>query len=77
VRIANSINDVLDGRTLLSDADPSIQSCLRLPIYHKACEILDLPRGDRKHALSKAPPLIRPFIEDEVIRIWELRGKPK
>ena len=77
MKIAKAINDVLDGRTLLSDADPSVQSCLRLPIYHKACEILELPKDRRRWEIDKAPPLIRPFIEDEIIRIWELRGKPK
>lgn len=79
--IAKAMDDVMEGKTLLTDAHPSIQSCLRLPIYQKAVQILELPtKQDRCWELEKAPPLIRPFLEEEILRIWEMRkedGKTK
>lgn len=77
MQIAKLINAVLDGTTPLASAPPAIQSCVRWPIYEKAVEILALPRQERKPAIGQAPELLRPYLEAEIIRVWELRGKPK
>lgn len=74
MRISDGIMAVLEGRVSLDQADPSIQSCIRLPIYTKACEILALPTvEERRNVLKEAPPLIRPYLEEEIMRIWDLR----
>lgn len=76
--VARAMDDVLDGRTYLSDADPSIQSCLRLTIYHKACQILELETKEQRRAeIGNSPELIRPFLEKEILRVWELRRNTK
>ncbi len=76
--IYGEMMDVLEGRVIITDASPSIQSCLRLPIYQKAAQILELPtKQDRRWELEKAPPLIRPFLEEEILRIWELRKQSR
>lgn len=77
MKIAKLINAVLDGTMPISQAPPAVQSCVRLPIYHKAVEILDMPKGARKAAIQAAPALLQPYLEAEIIRVWELRGKPK
>lgn len=77
MRIAKLINAVLDGTLPIPQAPPAVQSCVRLPIYHKAVEILDMPRDKRKDAISQAPAILQPYLEAEIIRVWELRGKPK
>lgn len=72
--IAQAMEDVLEGRVQMEKADPSIQSCVRLPLYQKACHILELPTvEERRTEIAKAPPLIRPYLEEEIKRIWDLR----
>lgn len=72
--VAKAMEDVLEGRVSMGDAQPSIQSCVRLPLYQKAVQILALPNiHQRRDEISKAPPLIRPYLEEEIIRVWELR----
>lgn len=70
--------DVLQGRVLLDDAQPCIRSCVRLPLYQKSVEILDISDiHRRRHEIAKAPPLIRPYLEEEIMRVWELRRSTK
>lgn len=72
--LREQIMDVLEGRVLLDDAAPVIQSCIRAPLYQKASAILAIPDiQNRRHEIAKAPPLIRPYLEEEIMRIWDLR----
>jgi len=74
VWIGEAVENVLQGLTAMEDADPAIRSYVRLPIYQKACEILALETIDeRREVLRQAPPLIRPYLEEEIMRIWDLR----
>lgn len=76
--IWEAVESVLEGRTAMEDADPAIRSYVRLPIYQKAVEILSIANvRERREILSKAPPLIRPYLEEEIMRVWELRRSTK
>lgn len=72
-RPSSILNRVLDGSLSLSNAPKSIQSQVRLPIYDAAVEILKMPKEKRRVALSRIPALIRPYVEDEVRRLWSMR----
>lgn len=68
------LNEVLAGRITMEDAPASIQSWARFPIFQGAREIVLMETQDeRKAELAKVPPLIRPWVEGEVKRIWEMR----
>jgi hypothetical protein len=65
---------VLRGKLAMELVHPAVQSMLRLQIYEGACEILKLPQGERRAALGKIPALIRPHVEEEVVRLWRDRN---
>lgn len=70
---------VLSGQIRMQDAPTAIQSWARFPIYQGAVELLRMDTADeRRAALQKVPPLVRPYVEKELRRIWpyraELRG---
>jgi hypothetical protein len=62
------------GQSSYEIAQPAIQSACRLQIYQGACEILKLDQPLRKAALEKLPALIRPYIQEEVVRLWRIRN---
>ena len=58
------------------EAKPAIQSWARLQIYKAASTICERKeRKERLAMLQKIPETIRPKVEAEVIRLWELRRK--
>jgi hypothetical protein len=68
--------DLLEGRVTPENADPRIMHWAELYIFQGAEEILSLPsRDERRIALSKVPETIRPYVEREAKRLWELRKK--
>lgn len=68
------IEQVLRGRVRLEDEDPAIQSACRLPIHQGALELLAIPgKVARRAALQRIPPLIRPHVEREAFRIYDMR----
>jgi len=68
------LNEVLSGRIAMEDAPASIQSWARLPIFQGACEIIKMDTPDERRAeLAKIPPLVRPWVEAEVRRVWVMR----
>jgi len=68
----------MDGEIELSDQSGPIQSACSRYIYEDACKVLDLPTKDeRRVALNKVPVLLRPHIEKEVKKIWELRKQSR
>jgi hypothetical protein len=70
------LNEVLSGRIAMEDAPASIQSWARLPIFQGACEIIKMDTPDERRAeLAKIPPLVRPWVEAEVRRVWVMRGE--
>lgn len=65
---------VLCGDLAMSDASEPIQSCARLGIYRQACAVLDAgTRDERRAALARTPATLRPHIEAEARRVFELR----
>ena len=73
-RPSERIFAVLRGESQLSDEDPPIQSACSRYIFDGAKEILSIqPLERRRAALSKIPPLIRPHIEAEIMRIHRMK----
>lgn len=68
------LNEVLAGRIHMDAAPVSVRSWARFPIFQGAREIVLMETQDeRKAELAKVPPLIRPWVEIEVKRIWGMR----
>ena len=65
------VRAVLIGQVALEDEYASIQTVCSHDIYKGARAILKLPKDNRKAALEKVPPLIRPHLESEIIRLWK------
>lgn len=71
-RPSDRIKAVLQGRVSLEDEEPGIQSACSKYIYDGASIILKLPsREARRAALDRLPPLIRPHLEREIMRLWK------
>jgi len=74
VRPTEILTEVLSGRIDMTSAQKAIQSQARLPIYDAASTILAQPDiTKRRKMLAKIPELIRPYIEDEIKRLWKMR----
>ena len=68
------IKAVIRGKVALTDEDASIQSVCSRYIYEGAVELLAIRTLEgRRSALNKVPPLIRPHVEAEVMRIHKER----
>jgi hypothetical protein len=75
-RPSKRIERVLRGQTRMEDEEPGIQSACSKYIYDGAVSILALNGKDaRRKALSRVPDLIRPYIEMEARRLYELRNR--
>jgi hypothetical protein len=62
------------GKRLLENQPDAIRSACRLPVYEAAIAILKLPDKEmRKAKLAEHPEMIRPYIEREAVRVWEMR----
>jgi hypothetical protein len=72
--LTEALLDLLEGRVAPKDADPRILNWAEFHIHKGAQEILSLPTlADRAKALEKVPATVRPYVEREAKRIWELR----
>lgn len=72
--VIHQLNEVLSGRVKMQDAPESIQSWARLAIHQGAKEIVQMEWiNDRRAAMLKIPPSVRPYVEAEVKRIWSMR----
>lgn len=65
--------DVMAGKKPIEDLVEGVRSAIRAEIYREACRILEIKKEGRKEALEAVPAMIRPHIEAEVRRIWEMR----
>lgn len=75
-RPSKRIERILRGKIRMEDEDEGIQSACRKYIYDGAVSILAIEGKEaRNKALSRVPVLIRPYIEMEARRIYELRKK--
>jgi hypothetical protein len=70
------LHRVLSGKVDMKDAPEYVQSWARLPIHQGAKEVLSLPTKEkRRAALMRVPPSIRPYIEAEIMRIWQIAAR--
>jgi hypothetical protein len=68
---SDRIRAVLMGKVALEDEDQGIQSVCSKYIFDGARAVLRLPTKEaRRAALDKAPALIRPHLEREVMRLF-------
>ena len=68
------IKHVLSGKVRLEDVDEGIQSWCRFFFYQGACAVLSREtKKERQEALKKIPEIVRPYVEEEAIRLWRLR----
>ena len=69
--------DVISGKLAVADADEATLSWLRHYVYERADLIMGQVGSDaRRAALAKEPEHLRPMIEAEVRRLFDLRRKP-
>ena len=70
-RPSDRIDAVLMGKADLAGEDPAIQSVCSKYIFDGATAILGLPtKNARRAALDRAPALIRPHLEREIMRLF-------
>ena len=70
-RPTDRIRAVLTGKVPLEGEDPAIQSVCSKYIFDGATAVLKLKTKDaRRAALDRAPALIRPHLEREVMRLF-------
>ena len=70
-RPTDRIRAVLTGKAPLEGEDPAIQSVCSKYIFDGATAVLKLKTKDaRRAALDRAPALIRPHLEREVMRLF-------
>lgn len=68
---SDRIKAVLMGKVALEDEDQAIQSVCSKYIFDGARAVLRLPTKEaRRAALNKAPALIRPHLEREIMRLF-------
>ena len=68
------IKAVLSGQVRFEGEDKAIQSACTFYFYQGAKSVLSLETKEkRREALSRVPENVRPFIENEVRRLWALR----
>lgn len=70
-RPSDRIDAVLMGKADLAGEDPAIQSVCSKYIFDGATAVLKLKTKEaRRRALDKAPAMIRPHLEREVMRLF-------
>ena len=73
-RPSKHLADLLRGSLAWDEAPESIRSWARLEIYRGACAVLDQPeKGLRRNMLGRIPAAIRPHVEAEAKRLWDMR----
>jgi len=66
---------VLSGAAPYDSLSDALKSAIRIHIYFKASEILELPtNATMSRALDDLPPTIRELVRVECRRLWNKRG---
>jgi hypothetical protein len=64
----------MKGKKPIEDLNAGVRSAIRVEIYWLADEILKVDgKQNRRGVLDALPEMIRPHIESEVRRLWEMR----
>ena len=75
---STKIQAALDGVAPVSSLNSAERSALQLPVYLMAVMVLSIPSLQaRRDKLSTLPPEIKPLVEAEARRVWELRRSNK
>lgn len=72
---SEEIREVTGKGRPIKDLSPALRSAVRFPIYRLACEILGMPKSERKAAIDGLPENIRDAVRTEAIRVHEYRRK--
>jgi len=68
------LNRLLSGQIEMHQAPKAIQSWARFAIFEGAEAILRMDTiEERRSALKKIPDKIRPYVEAEIKRLWDMR----
>lgn len=71
---SEQLNDLLTGKIKWDEAQPAIRSWASFYIYDAAKQLVTMPdKEKRRIALGKISSAIRPYVEEEVKRIWPMR----
>jgi hypothetical protein len=72
-RTEERLKDALSGRLRVSELCDFERSALRIHIYFRASELLDMPRNEMKKAGESLPEDIRDLVRAECQRIIQYR----
>lgn len=68
--------ELLEGRRGMDEVPASVRSWSSFFVFRAAHEIVLMPsREERAARLDQAPSRMRPYVEDEIRRLWPLRGQ--
>lgn len=71
---SEELYSLLMGNTKWEDAPESIRSWARLYLYQAAAVILNASeKSERRKILDSIPAEMRPHVEAEALRVWNLR----
>jgi len=74
IRPQEWLNRLLSGQIEMHETPKAIQSWARFSIFEGAEAILRMETiEDRRAALKKIPDKIRPYVESEIKRLWDMR----
>ena len=74
-KIQERLKDALSGKLPIAELLPFERSALRIHIYFRASEILDMSQANRKKAGDSLPPEIRDLVRAECLRLIECRKR--
>ena len=68
------LDNLLSGRMGMDEVPPAVASWSSLFVHQGALEVvLMATKEERAAALAKVPARMRPYVEDEVRRLWPMR----
>ena len=71
----DQIARVLAGEEEYKSLPDALQSAIRLPIYTRACAVLEeLTKAERRARLDIVPESVRDLVEAEALRLHKLRS---
>ncbi len=71
--IHDRIKAALAGEIEPETLGPYWQHDLAMPVYHIACKLMDMPKGQRARVTATLPPRILELCRAEAVRLSTLR----
>jgi len=70
------LTELLEGRKGMDEVPASVRSWSSFFVYRAALGIVLLPTQEERRArLDQAPPRMRPYVEEEIARLWPMRAE--